>query len=219
MLGARDLRETIEKSFDKVNDELSLRIDKTNSDRIHAAEASTCTRLAYYDRRDPLRTSGEIRILSLLNNGFRRAVGNLRSEYKIDSTLTIETNADMIIADEFVVRFEVVSELPEVPNPRDMLYLNACLFAFKKDEGFIIYLNGEGKSAEFSLTKNNRMFEEIVRRARVLSTLLKDNKVPIVEPSELCQNCRYYERCYAVRQKEEKGGDLIAELFGKSKKD
>jgi CRISPR-associated exonuclease Cas4 len=217
MLGARNLRDTIEKSFDKIHDDLGLKIDKSNSDRIHAAEASTCTRLAYYDRRDPLKPTGEQKNLAMLSNGFRHALGNLHSEYKVDA-LSIEANADIIIADEFVVRFEVVSELPEVPKPRHMLYLNACLFAFKKDEGFLIYVNGDGKSVEFSLSKNNRMFEEIVRRARVLSTLLKEGKTPIVEPSELCQRCRYYERCYAVREKEEKGGDLIAELFGKSKK-
>jgi CRISPR-associated exonuclease Cas4 len=59
------------------------------------------------------------------------------------------------------------------------------------------------------------MFEEIVRRARVLSTLLKENKVPIVEPSELCMSCKYYERCYAREKRKESGDtDLIAELFG-----
>jgi CRISPR-associated exonuclease Cas4 len=217
MLGTRDLRETIEKTFDKIYDDLSLRVDKTNSDRIHAAEASTCTRLAYYDRRDPLRAVGNSKNSTILNNGFRRALQNLHGEYKVDS-LSIEVNADMIIADEFVVRFEVVSNLPEVPDPRHMLYLNACLFGFKKDQGFLIYLDPDGMSVEFSVHKNNRMFEEIVRRARVLSTLLKEGKVPIVEPSDLCPNCRYYERCYAVREKEEKGPDLIAELFGKGKK-
>jgi CRISPR-associated exonuclease Cas4 len=80
-------------------------------------------------------------------------------------------------------------------------------------------MTGAGKTVEFSLTKNGRMFEEIVRRARVLSTLLKDNKVPIVEPSDLCLSCKYFERCYARKKEtEESSGDLIAELFGKKKK-
>jgi CRISPR-associated exonuclease Cas4 len=109
--------------------------------------------------------------------------------------------------------------LPEIPHPRHLLYLNACLHAFQKDEGFLIYMTGAGKTIEFSLTKNSRMFEEIVRRARVLSTLLKDNKVPIVEPSDLCLSCKYFERCYARKKEmEESSGDLIAELFGKKKK-
>jgi CRISPR-associated exonuclease Cas4 len=217
MLGARDLRETINNALDKMYDNLEPKIDRTNSDRIHAEEASTCTRLAYYDRRDPLRSTGEIKNRALLNNGFRRSLENLHAEYKADN-LSIEVNADMVIADEFVVRFEVVSDLPEVPDPRHMLYLNACLFALKKIQGFLIYINGEGKSVEFSVSKSNKMFEETVRRARVLSTLLKEGKTPIVEPSELCQSCKYYERCYAPRDKQEKGGDLIAELFGKNKK-
>jgi CRISPR-associated exonuclease Cas4 len=62
------------------------------------------------------------------------------------------------------------------------------------------------------------MFEEVVRRARVLSTLLKDKKVPIIEPSDLCLSCKYYSRCYAREKiKEEEGGDIIADLFGKKK--
>jgi CRISPR-associated exonuclease Cas4 len=217
MLGGRDFRETINKTFDKVYDDLEIKIDRNNNDKIHAAEASTCTRLAYYDRRDPARATGVQKNLAMLNNGFRKALQNLHAEYKVDA-LSIDANADMVVADEYVVRFEVVSHLPEVPNPRHMLYLNACLFAFKKAQGFLVYIDGDGKSVEFSVPKSNKMFEETIRRARVLSTLLKENKTPIVEPSELCQDCKYYERCYSPREKEEKGGDLIAELFGKNKK-
>lgn len=218
MLGGRDLRLTIEKTFDKIYEDLNVKIDKNNPDRIHAIEAAGCTRLAYYDRRDSLPADNVSKASVLLSNGMRRALSNTRGEYQVDS-LTIEANADMIIANEFVVRFEVVTELPEVPHPRHLLYLNACIFAFKKDEGFLIYITAAGKTVEFSVTKNNRMFEEIVRRARVLSTLLKENKVPIVEPSDLCLACRYFERCYARKKDaEEKSGDLIAELFGKGKK-
>ncbi len=217
MIGGRDLRETINIAFDKLYDNLNLNVDKANSDKIHAEEASTCTRLAYYERRDPLHTKSEMRAHSILANGFRRSLGKHHSEYKADS-LTLGVDADMIIADEYVVRFEVVSVLPEVPHPRHMLYLNAALFAFKQREGFLIYINGDGKTVEFSVTKNNKMFEEIVRRARVLSTLLKEGKTPIVEPSELCQRCKYYERCYTVRYVEEETTDLIADLFGKGKK-
>ena len=70
---------------------------------------------------------------------------------------------------------------------------------------------------QFSITKNNRMFEEIIRRARVLSTLLKDGKVPIVEPSDLCLSCKYYSRCYAREKIKEETADFIADLFGKGK--
>lgn len=216
MLGDRNLRDIIEKTFDRLYQELDIRIDRANPDRIHAMEASTCTRLAYYDRRDPLPTDNATKMSFLLTHGMRKAMNNVRGEYKVDS-LALQIDADMVIADEFVVRFEVVPKLPEVPHPRHMLYLNACLFALGKQDGMLIYMTSDGKSAEFSITRNSKMFEEIVRRARVLQTLLKENKVPIVEPSELCLNCKYYSRCYAREKVKEGSGDMLADLFGKLK--
>ncbi|HEX6067284.1 MAG TPA: hypothetical protein VFZ05_00660 [Nitrososphaera sp.] len=216
MLGDRNLREIIEKTFDRLYQDLNVKVDKANPDHIHAMEAALCTRLAYYERRDPLPVDNATKMSILLSHGMRKALSNVRGEYKADS-LGLQVDADMVIADEFVVRFEVVPELPEVPHPRHMLYLNACLFALGKQDGMLIYMTGDGKTTEFSITKNNKMFEEIVRRARVLSTLLKENKVPIVEPSDLCISCKYYSRCYAREKIKEGSGDLLADLFGKLK--
>jgi CRISPR-associated exonuclease Cas4 len=213
MLGGKNLREMIENAIDDKYKNLSVKIDKTNPDRIHAIEASGCTRFAYYERKDSLSSDNATKVSSLLGNGMRHSLSNARGEYKID-TLALEVNVDMIMANEFIVRFEIVSTLPEVPHPRHMLYLNACLFAFNKDEGFLIYMTAEGKTVEFSVTKNNRMFEEIVRRAKVLSTLLKENRVPIVEPSDLCISCKYFERCYARKKvKDESSGFILEEIF------
>lgn len=216
MFGDRNLREIIEKAFDRLYQDLGVKIDRSNPDRIHAIEAALCTRLAYYERKDPLPADNPTKMSILLSHGMRKALNNVRGEYKADS-LALQVDADMVMADEFVVRFEVVPELPEVPHPRHMLYLNACMFALGKEEGMLIYLTGDGRSTEFSITKNNRMFEEIVRRARVLSTLLKENKVPIVEPSDLCTNCRYYSRCYSREKVKEESGDLLEGLFDRLK--
>ncbi len=218
MLGSRNLHEMIENAIDDIYKNLSVKIDKTNSDRIHAIEASGCTRFAYYERKDSLPSdNAAAKISSLLGNSMRHSLSNIRGEYKID-TLALEVNADMIMADEFILRFEIVPALPEVPHPQHMLYLNACLFAFNKDEGFLIYMTEDGKMVEFSVTKNNKMFEEIVRRARVLSTLLKENRVPIVEPSNLCITCKYFERCYARKKVKDEGSGFILEEIFKPKK-
>jgi CRISPR-associated exonuclease Cas4 len=218
MLGSRNLHEMIENTIDDIYKNLSVKIDKTNSDRIHAIEASGCTRFAYYERKDSLPSdNAAVKISSLLGNSMRHSLSNIRGEYKID-TLALEVNADMIMADEFILRFEIVPALPEVPHPQHMLYLNACLFAFNKDEGFLIYMTEDGKMVEFSVTKNNKMFEEIVRRARVLSTLLKENRVPIVEPSNICITCKYYERCYARKKVKDEGSGFILEEIFKPKK-
>lgn len=217
MLGGRDLHDTIQKTLDGIYENLTTKIDKKNSDKIHALEASSCTRLAYYERKDPLPPENTSKISILLTNGMRHSLNNLHGEYKVD-TLSLEVDADMIIANEYVVRFEVVKVLPEIPHPSHLLYLNACLFAFKKEEGLLVYITTDGKTMEFSVSRNNKMFEEIIRRARVLSTLLKEGKTPIVEPSDLCLSCKYYERCYAREKSKSTGtGDIIAEIFGKRK--
>jgi CRISPR-associated exonuclease Cas4 len=201
MLGDRDIKKMIEKTFDKIYTDIDQIAHKDNPDIIHAIEASRCTRLSYYERKDPIPTANsDAKISILLKDGIRRSFNNINAEYKVDN-LTLEVNADAVINNEFIIRFELVTNLPEIPHPRDLLYLNACLFAFNKIEGILIYVTAEGKTVEFSVTKNNRMFEEIIRRARILSTLLKEKKIPIVEPCDLCLSCKYYERCYSREKK------------------
>src|SRR5688500_19091121 len=124
MHGGRNLHEIIKDAIDDIYKNLSVKIDKTNSDRIHAMEASSCTRLAYYERKDSLPSDNAAKISSLLGNGMRHSLSNVRGEYKID-TLALEVNIDMIMANEFIVRFEIVSTLPEVPHPQHMLYLRS----------------------------------------------------------------------------------------------
>jgi CRISPR-associated exonuclease Cas4 len=215
MLGDRDIKKMIEKSFDKIYTDIDQIAHKDNPDIIHAIEASHCTRLSYYERKDPIPADITGKISILLKDGIRRSFNNINAEYKVDN-LTLEVTADTIINNEFIIRFELVTNLPEIPHPRDLLYLNASLFAFNKIEGILIYVTAEGKTVEFSVTKNNRMFEEIIRRARILSTLLKENKIPIVEPCDLCLSCKYYERCYC---RERKISNFSLEgLFGLGKK-
>ncbi len=79
-------------------------------------------------------------------------------------------------------------------------------------EGILIYLTGDQKETSFSLSRDKKMFEEIVRRVRVLNDLLKQKKIPIWEPSDECSNCQYYERCY-LRQKISRSVS-IKDLFG-----
>ena len=107
-----------------------------------------------------------------------------------------------MIDDELVVRFEVVTEPPDIPHPRDLLYLNACLFAFNKPEGILLYLTGEGKAAEFSITKNNRMFQEIIRRSSHTKHIIERKQSPYREPCDLCLTCKYYDRCYTREKKQ-----------------
>src|SRR3989344_1788524 len=85
----------------------------------------------------------------------------------------------------------------------------------KKGEGVIVYMTSDGKESSFSLSKDNKMFEEVVRRVRVLKDLLVEQKVPILEPSNECSSCQYYERCF-IKQKIGKQIN-IQDLFGLGK--
>jgi CRISPR-associated exonuclease Cas4 len=109
----------------------------------------------------------------------------------------------------------ITGSFPDSPKPQDLLYLNACLYSFDKAEGILIYVLGDGRTSEFLVAKSAKMFEELIRRARVLSTLLKERRVPIIEPSESCMTCKYYGRCYMIERKETSFS--IESLFGKSK--
>ncbi|MGB6529727.1 MAG: hypothetical protein WBF33_16590 [Candidatus Nitrosopolaris sp.] len=197
----------IEKILDKMCDDPSQNFSSNDAQKVHAIEASRCTRLSYFERKDPILADNVEKISILLKEGIRHSFKNVHSEYKVDD-LTLGVTADLILNNEFIVKFEIVSILPEIPHPRDLLSINACLFAFNKFEGILVYITYEGKFEEFTVTKSNRMFEEIIRRAKVLSTLLTEGKVPIVEPSDICLTCKYYGRCY---NREKKGSNYSLE--------
>lgn len=212
MLGGRDVRKIIVAYMNERHKKLRRIIDDPT--RIYTSEASQCTRLSYYERVDPINSNSAELFQILLTHGFRHSFENMESEYKTDN-LTLVLTADFILEKELVVRLKITDSLPDSPRPQDLLYLNACLYAFDKPEGILIYVRGDGKSSEFLVAKSAKMFEELIRRARVLSTLLKEKRVPIVEPSESCMTCKYYGRCYMMERKETSFS--IESLFGKSK--
>ncbi|NOS62892.1 MAG: Dna2/Cas4 domain-containing protein, partial [Nitrosarchaeum sp.] len=88
----------------------------------------------------------------------------------------------------------------ETPLANDLLYLNACMWIYDKTDGIIIYITGNKEEIMFSLTRDKKMFEEVIRRVRVLSDLLKEQKTPILEPSNDCTDCQYYQRCFITKK-------------------
>ena len=120
-----------------------------------------------------------------------------------------------MIADDLIMLFKSVKKFPDDPFAKDILYVNACMWIYDKVDAIIIYIDGNGKEISFSVTRNKKMFEEVVRRVRVLVDLLEGKKIPILEPSIECSTCQYYERCFTQR-KESKTINLM-NLLGKSK--
>ena len=213
MLGDRDFRTTIKSSIDAVGKELDYKIDMEDLGKIHASEVTRCLRRSFYDRLDP--TEPELgRFSDLLGGMFRNLeYGSKPGIYSLDD-LRLEGQADMI-ADDLIMIFKSVEKFPDDPFARDILYMNACMWIYDKIDGIIIYIDNKGKETSFSVTRDNKMFEETVRRVRTFEALLKEKKTPLVEPSVECSTCQYYERCF-THKKESKTLNLM-NLLGGSK--
>ena len=194
-MGDRDYRNLIKSAVDSIGREIDVKVDAVDPDTIYIHEVAQCLRRSYFDRIDPLEL--ERQGFNDLLGGLLRKVGYgvKPAEFEIDG-IRLRGSADMMV-DDAIILYRSASEQLENPRASDLLFLNACLWIFNKIDGIVIYITGERKESSFSLTKNKKMFEEVVRRVRVFNNLLKEKKTPILEPSEDCSACQYYQRCFA----------------------
>ena len=213
-MGDRDFRTVIKNSIESVGKELDYKIDIENLDKIHLGEVTKCLRRSYFDRTDPAEPE-RTRFSDLIGGMFRKLdYGSISATFDLKNGASLEGQSDMI-ADDVVMIFRSVSEFPEDPFAKDILYLNACLWIYDKIDGIIVYIDGNGKEGSFSLTKDKKMFEELVRRVQTYRTLLNDKKLPQLEPSTECTTCQYYERCFTKKKRNEK--DVIHQILGMGK--
>jgi len=213
MMGDRDYRQLIKNAIESIGRDIEPKIDPKDNKTIYIHEVVRCLRRSYYDRTQPIeliRTSFNNLMSGLLQ---KMEYGGKEGEYSIED-ITFKGKADMIVDDAIII-FRSTMNAPESPFALDLLYLNACMWMFNKIEGVVVYLTPDGKEASFSLTKEKKMFEELIRRVRVLKDLLEEKKVPILEPSIECSSCQYYERCFS---KQKIGKEIsIESLFGMKK--
>lgn len=210
MLGGRNFHKLIEDELIKISKELALDYD---SNGIHVSEITRCSRLSYFERIDPF-VDEYSNALSIISKGsITRLLNGITREYKVDD-FTIYATVDLMIDNEMVINFVPVPKLPEYPHPNELLYTNASMFIFNIQGGFIVYFTPEGKFVEFSVSESKRMFEQVVRRARILYLLLKEKKTPVVEPSELCFSCKYFQRCFG----QQKESEHVLDILGVGKK-
>ena len=211
MLGGRNFHKLIEDELIKISKKLTLDYD---SNGIHVSEITRCSRLSYFERIDPFVDEYSNALSNISKGSLSRLLNGITREYKVDD-FTIYATVDLMIDNEMVINFVPVAKLPEYPHPNDLLYTNASMFIFNIQGGFIVYFTPEGKFVEFSVSESKRMFEQVVRRARILYLLLKEKKTPVVEPSELCFSCKYFQRCFGQQKESEHLADILG--IGKKK--
>ena len=214
MMGDRDFRSIVQNAISSIGKELEIDIDSADIQTIHLQEVVQCLRRSYYDRIDPqeIERNGFNDLLSGLLRKLQ--YGSDPKEFALDD-IKLKGQVDMLI-DDSILLFRGASNELESPQANDVLYLNACMWIYDKSDGIIVYLTGDRKETTFSISRNKKMFEEVIRRVRVLNDLLKEQKTPILEPSTECSECQYYEKCF-MKRKNTKQLDL-AEMLGFSDK-
>ena len=216
--GDRDYKQIVKEAIDSIGDDVQFKIDTKDLNTIYVHEATKCLRRSFYDRTDPIETE-QTQFNKVLGGLFRKMKSHSTlGKYDMKDGLVLKGQVDMI-KDDVVLIFRSIAKFPENPMPVDMLYVNACMWMFNQIEGVIVYITPDGKEESFVTNRNQKMFEEVVRRTKVFHDLLKRNntdpkaKPPIIEPSLDCLDCQYYERCY-IRKKQGKTV-TISSLFGK----
>ena len=213
-MGDKDFRNIIQNAIESIGKELEIEIDEKDNQTIHLKEVTQCLRRSYYDRVEPLEI--QRRGFNDLLSGLLRKLqyGSESKEFAIED-INLKGQADMIVDDSIILFRSAIDEL-ENPVANDLLYLNACMWIYNKDDGIIVYITGDRKETTFSLTRNKKMFEEVIRRVRVLNDLLKEQKIPILEPSSECSDCQYYEKCFTKKKNTKEIS--LADILGIGKK-
>ena len=218
VVGDRDYKQIVRDAIDSIGEDVQLKFDTKDPNTIYLHEVTKCLRRSFYDRTESLETE-QTQFNKVLGGLFRKMKSFATiSEYKMDDGLALKGQVDMI-KDDVILIFRSVNRYPENPLPADILYVNACMWIFNQIEGVIVYITPDGREESFVTNKNQKMFEEVVRRTKVFHDLLERKntdpkaKPPIIEPSVDCLDCQYYERCY-IRKKEGKQITLSS-LFGK----
>jgi len=218
VVGDRDYKQIVRDAIDSIGEDAQLKFDTKDPNIIYLHEATKCLRRSFYDRTEPLETE-QTQFNKVLGGLFRKMKSKATiGTYEMDSGLALKGQVDMI-EDDVVMIFRAVNRYPENPLPADILFVNACMWMFDKIEGVVVYITPDGKEESFVTNKNQKMFEEVIRRTKVFHDLIERRntdpkaKPPIIEPSMDCLDCQYYERCY-IRKKEGKQITLSS-LFGK----
>ena len=213
MMGDRDFRSIVKNAVDSIGRELEIEIDAKDIKTIHLKEVVQCLRRSYYDRVDSKEV--ERRGFNDLLSGMLRKLqyGSNPKEFAIDD-IKLRGQVDMMV-DDSIILFRPANTSIETPLANDLLYLNACMWIYDKTDGIIIYITGNKEEIMFSLTRDKKMFEEVIRRVRVITDLLKEQKTPILEPSNDCTDCQYYQRCFITKKNTKQVS--LSEMLGLSK--
>jgi CRISPR-associated exonuclease Cas4 len=194
-----DVYDIIEETFNSIM--------QKEDDALSVEEVSGCLREAYFERKDPIERTQKQMLETIIQRGILNVLAKpVKGEiYVQDKKIKLIGIADRVDEDVVII-FRMVKELPEMPFVEHFVQINAYLHMFNKEEGVIVYFDNDGNEIEFIVPKNEGLFKETLRRAKILDMLLRNNIVPALEPSNKCTSCPYNERCYYPSEDKERIG-------------
>ena len=196
-----DVYDVIEQVFAAINPNLG------DESKISIGEASGCLRSAYLDRKEPAERTHKQMMSKIIEKGALSILEKpVEGQIDAGSNVKLVGRADRVEDDVVMIFRSTPEELPEMPYAEHFMQLNTYLYMFNKEEGVIIYFDKEGNEMEFIVPKSEKLLNETFRRARILNTLLRNNVLPALEPSERCMTCPYSEKCYYPSEDKQKWG-------------
>jgi len=149
MMGDRNYQSIIQNAIGSIGKELEIEINSKDIQTIHLKEVVQCLRRSYYDRIEP--NEIERRGFNELLSGLLRKLqyGSEPKEFVLDD-IKLKGQVDMML-DDSILLFRSAPEELENPHASDILYLNACMWIYDKNDGIIIYITGDKKEITFSL--------------------------------------------------------------------
>ncbi len=195
-----DVYDVIEQVYAAMNPTIS------DESTVTVDEVSGCLRSSFFDRKNPSESTHK-QMMSKIMQKSALSIMEKPQEGQLDagSGVKIVGRAERV-EDDVAMLFRTVDELPEMPYAEHFIQLNTYLHMFDKPEGVIVYFDREGNEMEFQVPKSERLLNETKRRARILNTLVKNDIVPMIEPSERCLDCPHNEKCYYFSEDKQRWG-------------
>ncbi|MCW1292950.1 MAG: PD-(D/E)XK nuclease family protein [Candidatus Parvarchaeota archaeon] len=192
-----------------------------------ASDAGQCLRYLYYSYKFPKEEREEkLKIYALGNKvhdlvkeafaNYNKIYGDFKElyfEYPLEIALNsykIKGRADIVIKtfsnELIIIELKSSSDISKISEPEESHIWQTMLYmkGINANKGIIVYIEKSNlKIKQFSVSFNETIYENIVKRYEKLNSYLREEKLPPAEfyfdneKSWMCKTCMYREECFS----------------------
>lgn len=186
-----------------------------DNNTIHVSEVTQCLRKSYYQRISAKKFTG-VEAVILIGAQLHESLQNVirRYGFRTEFQVAVKENGVKLVGhiDAYhpeagvVLEFKTVDKIPEKCYTSHYLQANAYHFMGLAEATYIIYISRSRGDVEVRRIKPSmRKYEELIKRAKILSEALNNNRPPYPEPSHTCNYCPFKYRCKPWKTKAWRG--------------